>query len=198
MRDISRQYEQLFEDFGRALFLEIETLTDPSEVMNRCTQRIDEALAAFESHFPDPSQTACKKGCHFCCFFPVDCPPQVCHDVASHMDKTFSRAMKAKLKKKLQEDSQLRKEPFNRAPCPFLSDNRRCMIYEKRPLACRWFTSTDPALCEASLTDGTHVPQHAVRQRLYQVATTMLLALEKQQGRDGKQVAFISSLLKLL
>ncbi len=198
MQEISRQYEQLFANLGKQIFLDIENLTDSSDALAVCIRHIETALAAFETHFPDRSVIACKKGCCYCCSFPIECPPQVVVDIARHIKETWPEKEIFQLKKQMARDILARKAPFYRAPCPFLNKENTCSIYEKRPLSCRWFTSPDAGLCEKSVEDGSHVPQHAIRHRVFQTATTMLLAWAKKQGRYGEQVPFISSLLEIM
>lgn len=198
MNEVSRHYEQLFTDFGIRVFQDIDGLDNASQIMAVCRRHIDEALAAFETHFPDGSDIACAKGCHHCCFFPIECPPQVSIDIADHVMNTFSDSACHELIQKLVRDVEMRQPPFNRFPCPFLGPEHFCSIYDKRPLSCRWFTSPDAALCEKSLKDNSQIPQHTIRQRIFQAATTMLLAHEKKRGRQPVQVAFVPALLENL
>ncbi|MFH2093147.1 MAG: YkgJ family cysteine cluster protein [Pseudomonadota bacterium] len=198
IKEISKLYEQLFADFGAQLFSDIADLSDASKIMQVCVSHIETAVLAFGRHFPDSSVIACTRGCCHCCSFPIECPPQVVVDVARHIRNTWSFEDQHLLRQKLTHDMSARQLPFNRAPCPLLDKDRLCSIYEKRPLSCRWFTSPDAALCEKSVQDGSNITQHPVGHRIYQVATTMLLACEKKQGRPYVQVPFVSSLLEIL
>ncbi|MFH2059240.1 MAG: YkgJ family cysteine cluster protein [Pseudomonadota bacterium] len=198
MKEISKLYEQLFTDLGAQIFSDIADLTDAYEIMGVCVNNIEKAVWAFGQHFPDSSIIACTKGCCHCCSFPIECPPQVIVSVARHIRKTWSSEDRQVLIQKLVQDVSDRQPPLNRAPCPLLDKKKLCSIYENRPLSCRWFTSPDAGMCEKSVQDGRNVPQHPVGHRIYQVATTMLLASEKNQGRPYVQVPFIPSLLEIL
>jgi hypothetical protein len=198
MKETGRQYEQLFTDLGRQMFADMVDLHDVSEMTAVCTRHIDQALSAFTQYFPDVSPAACTKGCCHCCFFPVECPPQVVIDIARYLRSKESAAGLDLLRHKLAKDMKDRKPPLYRAKCPFLNDEKLCSIYEKRPLACQCFTSPDPAQCKQSVADGRNISQHPLRHRIYQVATTMLLACAKAQDRPHDQVLFIPSLLAIL
>jgi len=198
MKEVGRQYEQLFTDLGRQMFSDMADLDDASEMMALCTRHVDQALSAFGQNFPDVSPVACTKGCCHCCSFPVECPPQVAIDIARYLRAKETAAGLDLLRCKLAQDMKDRKPPLYRAKCPFLNAENLCSIYENRPLACQCFTSPDPAQCEKSVADGRDISQHPLRHRIYQAATTMLLACAKKQGRAHDQVMFIPALLSIL
>ena len=198
MKQVGRQYEQLFTYLGRQMFADMADLDDASEMTAVCTRHVEQALSAFGNNFPDVSPVACTKGCCHCCFFPVECPPQVVIDIARHLRAKESAANLSLLRHKLDQDMKDRKPPLYRAKCPFLNAENLSAIYEKRPLACQCFTSPASAQCEQSVADGRDISQHPLRHRIYQVATTMLLACAKKQGRAHDQVMFIPALLSIL
>lgn len=198
MNEVGRQYEKLFADLGTQMFTDMVDLNDASEMMAVCSRHIEQALSAFGQYFPDASVVACTKGCHHCCSFPIECPPQVVIDIARYLRSTRSAADLNILRRNLLNDINDRKLPLNRAQCLFLDSEKMCSIYEKRPLSCQWFTSPDAAICEKSVVDGRNISQHPVRHRIYQVATTVLLACAKKQGRSHEQVLFVQSLLSVL
>jgi hypothetical protein len=119
-------------------------------------------------------------------------------DIARYIKSTWPERQIIQLEKQMVKDRLERNAPFFRAPCPFLDEKKACLIYEKRPLSCRWFTSPDPGLCKNSVADGSHVPQHAIRHRVFQTGTTILLSWAKKQGRYDGQVPFISSLMEVM
>lgn len=198
MRDIGKEYEQLFSNFGRQMYLDLVDLTDNSRVMATCIEHIDTAIDAFEKHFPGSSGVACQKGCHHCCSFHIECPPQVVLEIARHLNETLTKDQLTALLTKLHHDSDARKNPLKRAACPFLDHANTCTIYHVRPLSCRWFSSPDVQLCKQSLTDGRNIPQHPTNSRIYQVATSILLACAENRGKYHKQVAFIPALTAIL
>nr|NJM04638.1 hypothetical protein [Desulfobacula sp.] len=119
MKDVGKEYEQLFTDLGNQMFADMADLHDASEMTAVCTRHVDQALSAFGQYFPDVSPVACTKGCCHCCFFPVECPPQVVIDIARHLREKESAANLSLLRRKLTQDMKDRKPPLYRAKCPF-------------------------------------------------------------------------------
>jgi hypothetical protein len=198
MNAVSEAYEQLFEALGKQMFVDMVDIKDASAAVAMVRNHVDSAIDLFQAHFPDTGSIACTNGCHHCCYFPIECPPQIAVDIAGMIKKQWSEEKKQQLIKKFKADMQDRKAPFFRAPCPFLDEKKLCLIYENRPLSCQWFTSPDPELCRQSVADGTHIPQQPARHRIYQVATTMLLACARKQQRHDQQVGLIQSLAQIL
>ena len=198
MQEISRDYEQLFTDFGAQLLSEIERLDDIPEIMDLCIERTEQTLAVFQKHFPVSTVIACRKGCHHCCAFAVECPPQVVLDIAHHIKSSMSQEDQQLLRGKLERNIAERKPPLNRAACPFLDTQHACSIYKKRPLACRSFSSPNAAVCAQSVTDGRNISQHPLLHRLYSAVTTALLRYAEQRGQYHEQVLFIPALLAAL
>ncbi len=198
MQEVSTQYEQLFTNLAARMYNDIAELMDASEAMAVCLDHVDRAILAFGNHFPDTTVIACKKGCHYCCFFPIQSPPQEVVAIARHLISTFSSNEQALLREQLTADIARRTGPLQRGQCPFLDEAKACSIYQERPLACRWFTSPDANICKQSVKDGRNIPQHPIHNRIYEAAVASLLAAAKKQGRFHEQVPFIASLLKAL
>lgn len=198
MHETSREYEQLFTNFCSQILSEISELEDASEIMTLCVKRIEETILAFLKHIPAPSVISCKKGCHYCCSFTIFCPPQVVVAIAHHIRVTIPEDEQQLLRQKLAGDIAVRNTPMKRARCPFLDETNACSIYEKRPLACRSFSSPNADICEQSVTDGRNIPQHPILHRIYMATTTALLLCAKHQGKSHEQVPFIPSLLTAL
>ncbi len=198
MNEVGRQYEQLFGNLGTQIYTDIVGLKEPAEIMAVCIGHIDVAVSAFRKHFPDPSVIACAKGCCHCCSFPIECPPQVIADIARYLEQHLPAPDLERFRLKLARDIAERKPPLNRGRCPFLDEENACSIYDKRPLACRWFTSPDAKLCELSVEDGRNITQHPILHRIYQAATTALTTAQQQHGLPSGQVPFIPSLLEAL
>lgn len=198
MKTISKEYEELFMDLGKQIFSDLVEIKDVSEMMMNCIKHIEKAVTVFDKYFPDFQSVACTTGCHYCCYFPIECPPQVAVDIARFIRSNMNDKQRQRLVTKMEKDRADRESPFFRAKCPFLDENKLCLIYERRPLSCRWFTSSDVQLCKQSVMDGTNIPQRATHHRIYQVATTMLLACSKSDHKHHKQVPFITSVLEIL
>lgn len=198
MARISKEYDQLFSDLGAQIFMDIVDKNDASFSVSTAIKHIETAVSAFGTYFNDNTPIACSKGCSYCCYFPVEAPPQVIIDIAGYIKSNMSDSEINGIKKKLENDIEVRTDHLKRFPCPFLNEENSCSIYEKRPLACRWFTSPDSNICKESVKDGRNIPQHPILHRIFQAATTALIAAAKKNENFCEQLLFAPSLLKAL
>lgn len=198
IRVASMRYDKLFSDLGSQIFVDIVDLNDASEIMAVCRSHTENAIRFFETHFPHKSTIACQKGCCHCCFFPVTCPPQVTTDIASYLKEEFSVVELNELKKEMEQYIAALKPNQPRLKCPFLNSENSCRIYERRPLSCRSFTSSDSAQCKASLLDNRNITQDPIKHRIFQAATTALMAAAKRNDLPDFQEDFIPALLEAL
>lgn len=188
--------ELLFTTLGTQIAQAVIEIEDVSAVMSTTHQYIDMALAAIKQHKPElDAKLACRQGCSHCCYLPVETTSQVIADIAQHVQSRFDHKQKEQLINKLQVDKILRKKPLFRAPCPLLDESGSCSVYEKRPLVCRSFTSTDVEACKKSVLDGSSVAQQPLRFKVYQAATVALQATLVKQQKNHEQVPLVSSLL---
>lgn len=198
IRKSSTLYDKLFSALGSQIFVDIVELKNSSDVMTVCRNHTDNALEFFQRHFPHIVQIECQKGCSYCCCLPVTCPPQVVADVALYIKERFTEN---ELKNSIKEMRRYITEKENnliRIRCPFLTEDNQCCIYDRRPLACRSFTSSDCRECHASLSDNRNITQDPVKHRIFQVATTALMAAAKQSELPCYQQDFIPALLETL
>lgn len=198
LRSVTTEYEDLFNRLCKQIYTQIEQQETTSDQVALTLQYVEDALQAFAQNFPDNTAVACGKGCSHCCHFPIETPTQVIEDIAAYLKDTRSNQELDELKKTLAANIEQRLPPLFRAPCPFLDDENACSIYPKRPLSCRWFSSPDARLCEKSVQDGRAINQHPVQSRIYQAASTALLAEQKKRTGSEQQVAFIPALLDFL
>jgi len=92
---------------------------------------------------------ACKEGCYHCCEgWKVNATlPEIL--VLIEGLNSLNKANKIKINNLLK---QCRKLNFtDKTPCPLLVD-KKCIVYENRPLICRLFSSYDSSLCERKLS----------------------------------------------
>lgn len=144
----------------------------------------------------------CHRGCAHCCHLPIMCPPQLVFALSHFILQTFPKEqLKAFMERlsKIVHKYQTSTDPLSlREPCAFLADNRTCMIYEMRPFSCRSFTSPNVQLCQQLLQNpedkSLEIEQEPKLFRIYQAATTALLAASQKKGRDPQQVFFLSAL----
>lgn len=95
-------------------------------------------------------------------------------------------------------DAAIKQKNTARIRCPFLNTDNQCHIYDRRPLSCRSFTSSNSLDCKASLADGRKITQDPVYHRIFQAATTALMAAAIHHGAANSQQDFIPGLLQQL
>jgi Fe-S-cluster containining protein len=109
--------------------------------------------------------SSCKKGCSECCHLRVDTTAIEADMIQRHVKEHFDHMDKLKLVSRIRENGKYYPEPrtfgeeypgdlaegyFQRhIPCPFLSKERACTIYEVRPLLCRtYIVFSNPQQCK--------------------------------------------------
>jgi hypothetical protein len=108
---------------------------------------------ALAEHSPQRAQHACTAGCCFCCHLPVDITPIEALGMALYLRETLApdvfaatveriAATAARLQGLSCEEHAQAKEP-----CALLLDGQ-CLVYARRPFACRAWLSTSVARCE--------------------------------------------------
>ncbi len=156
-----------------------------------------EAHRIYEANVRDlPSDhLACKAGCGGCCRAHVGVEPAEGFAIARHLRTGLSDTDLAILRDRIAHTAarvaDLDPGPRWEAqiPCAFLDAGESCAIYPARPLACRGYTSTDLAACDASAETRDHsLPIPADPDRLMR-ATMLRHALAAATARtlsDGK------------
>jgi Fe-S-cluster containining protein len=106
--------------------------------MEEKLEQIREVYDAFENDAaPYKNGAACRKGCAFCCTDAgsIDITTMEGLAIRSAILR-LPRSLQVKLKKDLKRD--MRKRENGRLnPCPFLMQNRACLVYANRPFSCR-------------------------------------------------------------
>jgi hypothetical protein len=126
-------------------------------------------------------KTACKKGCAHCCHTWVSAPaPEVLFLAKRILQRKEGQAVesvhKAHLRTKDMDPSSRKLHPL---PCPLLAGDI-CSVYELRPIACRFASSADSAICARTLIEGGDEP----------IPTPMV----HLRGRGGYQIALAIAL----
>lgn len=92
----------------------------------------------------------CGSGCAWCCHEPLQMSILDAISVASHLLNTGSSG--ERLEQYCRDlapfDNQRHKLKESFEPCPFLDKDKRCQVYEARPVICRAFHSTDVSACQ--------------------------------------------------
>ncbi len=133
----------------RSVFIEVSRVAEAAgsraELFDCITEVVDRAC----QEWAQLGRSACKAGCDWCCQQDVLIAPFERHVVVTEMRRL---GLESHVASRLEFEgnsvwvpSEKKKMPIS--PCPFLQDHQ-CLIYDKRPLACRTQFSTDAARCE--------------------------------------------------
>lgn len=114
--------------------------------------------------------TVCSKGCSHCCRIPV---------LLTDVEATYisrNTANKAAI-----EHFRPVSQATNGDPCPLLTGNNDCSVYEYRPLACRAFATFDnPSLCESREVE--HVTYGVQSNLLFKKCREWIIELNQKGG----------------
>lgn len=117
----------------------------------RLATQVHRDMSATVDGLPSKTQHACAPGCAFCCYLPVDVLAPEAFRIAAYLQQTRSPAALTELVYRLGTHGQ----HYHAArPCVFLAD-RRCSIYEVRPMVCRGYNSLSKEQCETYYHDAT-------------------------------------------
>ena len=106
--------------------------------MHTKISQLESIYASFETRAAGfKSAAACARGCAFCCTDAGSIHITTLEGLAigEAVDR-LARPQKATAEKALVKDMQRREKGLT-SPCPFLMKNKACMIYRRRPFACR-------------------------------------------------------------
>ncbi|HEX9585300.1 MAG TPA: YkgJ family cysteine cluster protein [Gammaproteobacteria bacterium] len=132
---------------------------------------------------------ACRRGCHWCCYLPVEASKaeaaralEFARSVlgAQAFDSLKTRIGAAAAAYPLTNTGPLSKNP----PCPFLTDGA-CAVYPARPLACRSWNSRDAGACETAWREGVDTVRVPVDSRIRGVYANASEALNRGLVRGG-------------
>ena len=107
------------------------TFEEKKEKLNNIYDRFE------RENMPYSRQAFCKPGCSFCCTFMgnIDVVTLEGLIILEHIEsqpEEFQAALKEKI-----SGNRTEKEKGLRPPCPFLQENKTCLIYAIRPFSCR-------------------------------------------------------------
>ena len=119
-------------------------------------QKMQETLDQFNSQAAPP--ITCKIHCDACCYYQVASVPMearyIQHQAKKSLPKNLYKMVSRKLKQvhtrereielRFPDDIIRQARVYRRfkIPCPFLSDDRQCLIYQYRPMICRYHNVT--------------------------------------------------------
>ncbi|MBI2511417.1 MAG: YkgJ family cysteine cluster protein [Opitutae bacterium] len=151
-------------------------------------------------------KVACRSGCDFCCYVPVDVQAHEVFFAAEHIQLHSSpealEGIVARLAAHRVRVAAYRagERDHSRNPCALLAAGA-CSIYDARPQPCRAHHASDAAVCRAHRDDPTidigavYIP--ALRARMFAVMLSVDAALETA-GYDDRAYDFGSALHEAL
>ena len=111
---------------------------------------------ALVEHSPQRAQHACVAGCCFCCYLPVDITPIEALGMALYLRETLAPDVFAATVERVAATAarvgglSCEEHAQAKVPCALLVDGE-CVVYLRRPFACRAWLSTSAARCEEML-----------------------------------------------
>jgi Fe-S-cluster containining protein len=138
---------------------------------------IDKALEPFLLN------SSCEKGCNACCYLVVDSAALEAEMVRRYIEEHFDDQERLRVLKKIKEakrhypdrvgmdgefpGSVVEKHFGLHVPCPFLSSEGSCMIYEVRPINCRkHVVFSDPSYCEKMADTASYEAEYFLQVEL--------------------------------
>jgi len=127
--------------------------------------------------------SSCEKGCNACCYLIVDSAAIEAEMVRRYIEEHFDDQERLRVLKKIKEakrhypdrvgmdgefpGSVVEKHFALHVPCPFLSSEGSCMIYEVRPINCRKHTVfSDPRQCEMMAETASYEAEYFLQVEL--------------------------------
>lgn len=179
------------------------------DLAHRAHVAFDEAANKMGQTVAKPSgigRIACAGGCSHCCSLYVSATPTelllieafiggLDDDAASVILGRIRRARHRAIGKNMQQRS------VNRLPCPLLSENRTCSVYDARPVSCRAYVSFDRSACvrdEDSPARGLLVPRSQSLEKLGSEVFSRLNHRERQQGYASGSYELVQGLNALI
>ncbi len=154
----------------------------------------------FDGIYNDPPDTIdCQEGCSWCCYSRVDLTELEMKAVEAHIRHKFTklqvdRVIKAAkaIKKKYQKLTQ-EERIFSRDACPLLME-KKCSVYQSRPLMCRAALSLDAKACKrAHSNPDSPVPMMLASKNF---ATEMVAAIRIGEGKKEYELNLVDGILK--
>lgn len=121
--------------------------------------------------------SSCKKGCNACCYLVVDSTAIEAEMVRRYTEEHFDEEERRRILGKIKEGKHLYPDPVGtdkefpgavvekhfalNMPCPFLSSEGLCRIYEVRPINCRkHVVFSDPGQCEMMAATASYEAEY--------------------------------------
>lgn len=164
-------------------FMEADDTRKPLHVALFVQRFLDFYSDYYEKNNPNAAEPACEPGCDLCCRLPVILSAPEALIVGQYVKEKFDERERVKFIERAQkklDDVRKGENPFG--PCPFL-ENRRCSVYEVRPLSCRKWHSMSKNKCVESFespdSGGLGAEIDPARARIFDTAIDALFCALK-------------------
>jgi len=164
-------------DHYRMVFVEASRIRAAAESGAELFETLNAFVDETCSEWEQKARPACKAGCDWCCHQDVLLAPFERDVVIREMRRLH---LEDKVEARLAEErhfvwvpSERKKMPIS--PCPFLEDHR-CLIYDKRPIACRTQFSLKVEPCERAVRSAMESGQDVGYERAVVPAATGVAA----------------------
>jgi hypothetical protein len=192
---VARESAAILRDGGTAL-----------DVAAHALPWLDDTLTAARSALPPARELACVTGCAHCCYLKVTLTQVEALVIAGQLRKTYGAPALARLKRRVKEtDARTRglsaaARLALRLPCPLLDEERRCMVYEVRPLSCAGTNSFDAEGCARAVESGDDraVASYEPQLRAASAIAAGITDAVAYAGRDPRIVELVAALRILL
>ncbi|WP_321531019.1 YkgJ family cysteine cluster protein [uncultured Desulfuromonas sp.] len=168
---------------------------------------LGKAIGSFTQAVYDlPESAACAPGCAWCCHLRVETSiPELLVIYRELMAGSTPEGIDS-LKKWTKEAASvgdLLDEDLwyqHKLPCPFLDNNKACLIYSVRPFACRAHHSMDAKLCQKGYEEGRRlmIPSLPLYKASTDIYATIFIKVMADRGFASFPVGFIKGLAMLL
>jgi uncharacterized protein len=169
-------------------------------------QRHDDLVRARVAELESSGGIACAAGCSHCCSLDVTATfPEIAR-VASFIEATFGTERRAGLVARIEarvDDTDpltARERAGGNRPCVLLED-RRCSVYEARPLACRGWNSSDERACFVAVSFPLEPPSIPVNALIRTTALDLARGISdgvRESGLDDAALDLPRALLGVL
>jgi Fe-S-cluster containining protein len=184
---LEKQRQQLFAHTVNGMARRLAVVDEPGKMFTALRWGLDELERTLaETPARVRATVACRAGCGYCCSVPVDVQAHEVFFAAEHIQVNFSPvALAAVIERTAAHRAKIAALTSDERaglmkPCPLLSAEGSCTIYEGRPEICRAHHASDASVCAASQQPGdferVHIP--ALKARMFAVMLGLDEAIE--------------------
>lgn len=142
-------------------------------------------------------KVACGKGCSYCCYHNVDITFPEAVLLARAIRPEQWETVKQRCREYISKSSPGLLVLDDVQPCPLLTKDEECCVYEHRPLACRGFFSESVEPCKRGMTDPS-IPMRAPGIEITWASYAAVSQALQNHRLDGDRLPLAKALLRML